>query len=414
LKNFFEVDEMLVENFLILLGQCANVVVPEATEEAMRYYTSGNWLWILDHIWQFGLFFLFLIMGWSGKMGSLAGRWGKRWFFALAIYLILFLTLFDLLNLPLDFYTGYIRQHEYGLSFQTPGRWWNQHLKEFLVSLVMTLSFVWIFYLLLKKSPRRWWFYGAIVSSIISFFLIFIQPIWVAPLFNHFGPMKDKALEEKILKLAHRAGISNGSIFEVDKSSDTKAVNAYVTGLGATSRIVLWDTAIQNLKQDQLLFVMGHEMGHYVLHHVWWSFLYYSFLSFFIFYLTYKIGTYIVHRYSEKLKFSHLSSPASLPLLFLIVSTLTFISSPLSLFISRQMEHQADCFGLEITQNNRAAGEGFLVLQRENLANPNPGFLYRMWRSSHPPLKERVDFFNSYCPWKEGKPLKYGKYFKEE
>jgi Zn-dependent protease with chaperone function len=156
---------------------------------------------------------------------------------------------------------------------------------------------------------------------------------------------------------------------------------------------------------------MGHEMGHYVLHHIWWNLLYFALLSFLIFYLIYRSANFLMHRYSHRFGFSHLYQIASLPLLLFLTSLFLFLSQPLSNFVSRTMEHQADEFGLEITQNNEAAARAFLVLQQKNLAVPRPGQLFKFWRSTHPPLGERVDFCNSYCPWVEGRPLMYGRYF---
>ncbi|MBI2742407.1 MAG: M48 family metallopeptidase [Chlamydiales bacterium] len=398
----------------ILAAACANVVVPEATEEAMRYYNSGNLLWILNQAWSLIVPLLFLVTGFTGKLASFSEKWGKRWFFAIALYLVIFTCLFTLLNLPLDFYAGFIREHAYGLSNQTIGRWFSNYGKSLIVTIVGSIAFVWVFYLLLKKSPRRWWLYGSLVSIAIAFITMFIQPIWIDPLFNNFGPMKDKKLEQQILSLAARAGIEGGRVYEVDKSQDTNALNAYVVGFGRTNRIVLWDTTIAKMTPDQILFVMGHEMGHYVLHHIWWLLVYFSALSFLIFYLTYRAANFLMHRYQKRFGFKHLYSIASLPLLLLLTSLFMFLTSPLDNAISRCMEHEADRFGLEITQNNQAAGEAFLALQHQNLANPRPGALYRFWRCSHPPLSERVDFCNSYCPWKSGQPLEYGKYFKAE
>jgi len=225
--------------------------------------------------------------------------------------------------------------------------------------------------------------------------------------------MKNTELEGRILKLAARAGIENGRVFEVDKSQDTKTLNAYVIGFGSTNRIVLWDTTIQRMTPDEVVFVMGHEMGHYVLHHIWWSMVYFSALSFVIFYLTYRSANYLLRRYQMKWGFTQLYNIASLPLLLFLTTFYSLAFSPLSNYVSRVMEHQADQFGLEITQNNEAAAKAFVVLQLENLSNPRPGALFKFWRCTHPPLGERVEFCNSYCPWKSSEPLKYAKYFVE-
>lgn len=396
------------------VGQCANVTVPEASELAMRYYKSGNLLWILNQAWGLIVPLLFLFTGFTGKLAHFSEKKGKNWFFTIILYLFFFILLYGILNFPLDFYAGYIREHAYGFSTQSFGRWFANYWKSTGVAFVAAALFVWIFYLLVKKSPRRWWFYSSLVGIGIMFIVLFVQPIWIDPLFNRFGPMKNKELEAEILSLAARAGIEHGRVFEVDKSQDTKKINAYVLGLGSSNRIVLWDTLIAGMPKEQILFVMGHEMGHYILHHMWWDMLYNSLLLFLIFYLTYKCGNILLHRYQKRFGFNHLYNIASLPLFLFLFSLWMLLTMPLSNYISRCMEHEADRFGLEITQNNQAAGEGFLTLQQENLGNPRPGPLFKFWRSTHPPLGERVEFCNSYCPWKSGEPLHYEKYFNQQ
>jgi Zn-dependent protease with chaperone function len=394
-------------------NECAYVAVPEASELAMQYYRSGNVLWIVQQFWALFVPLLILSAGWSAKMEHLGRRLGRKWYFSLAAYLILFSIVYDVFSWPLDFYSEYIREHVYGLSAQTFGRWFGNWGKAALVSLISFLAFAWIFYLLLKKSPKRWWFYSSLVSIALTFLMILVKPIWIDPLFNRFGPMKNKELEGQILSLASRAGIEGARVYEVDMSQDTKALNAYVTGFGATKRIVLWDTTIAKLTPDQILFVMGHEMGHYVLDHIWWYLLFMAIMSFLIFYLTYKISTYLLLRFRHRFGFEHLYQFASLPLLLFTMAALQILAAPVFNFFSRTLEHDADRFGLEITQDNQAAGEAFVALQQENLANPRPGKLFVFWRASHPPLGERIDFCNTYCPWEEGKPLKYGKYFSD-
>ncbi|HEY5236295.1 MAG TPA: M48 family metallopeptidase [Rhabdochlamydiaceae bacterium] len=400
-------------DFLAALPECAQVIVPEASEAAMRYYNSGNILWIVNQAWGLIVPLLFLLWGFTGKLSGFAQRLGKKWYFVIVIYLVLYLTISQILGFPLDYYAGYLRQHAYGLSIETLGHWFSNYGKSFLVSLITAAAFIWIFYLVLKKSPRRWWFYGTLVSIGIVFITSMIQPIWIDPLFNKFGPMKDKQLEQQILTLAAKAGIQGGRVFEVDKSQETKALNAYVVGFGSTKRIVLWDTTLKAMTPDQILFVVGHEMGHYVLNHMWWGMAYYSALSFVIFYLTYRSANYLMKRYRHRFGFNSLSNIASFPLFLLLIGIFMLLATPLNNYFSRHLEHEADRFGLEITQNNQAAGEAFIVLQHGNLANPRPGPIYNFWRNTHPPLGERVDFCNSYCPWKEQEPLKYGKYFKE-
>src|SRR5579872_2737015 len=217
----------MLESFFLPLAECANVVVPEATDQAMRYYRSGNFLWIIQQLWGFAIPLLFLFTGFSAKLERFSAKIGRSWFFTIAVYLIFFIAIYQLLELPLSYYSGYIRQHEYELSSQSAARWFSHYGTGTLVALIGSLFFVWIFYILLKKSPKKWWFYSSLVSIGILFLAMFIQPIWIDPLFNQFGPMKNKELEGQILNLASQAGIDQGRVYEVDKSQDTSMLNAY-------------------------------------------------------------------------------------------------------------------------------------------------------------------------------------------
>jgi Zn-dependent protease with chaperone function len=162
----------------------------------------------------------------------------------------------------------------------------------------------------------------------------------------------------------------------------------------------------------EILFVMGHEMGHYVLHHVWYFLVANTLLYFGIFFFIYRSGLWIMHRYGKLLGVSSFQHFASLPIIVILFNLANVVTAPLMNAISRHLEHQADIFGLEITQNNRAAANAFARLQCSNLANPRPGPVYMFFRATHPSLAQRIELCNSYCPWKEGKPLKYQHHFK--
>ncbi len=243
------------------------VTVPEPSELAVRYHRSGNVLWAVTTGLSLLIPALLLFTGASARLRHLAQRLGRRWILMVALYALLFTLITALLTLPLAYYEGYLRQHAYGLSNQSFGRWLGEWLKGVAVGGVGLSLVLWIPYLLLRRSPKRWWLYAGLASIPIATLVLVITPIWVDPLFNDFGPMKDKALEAQILSLARRAGIEGSRVYEVDKSVDTRTVNAYVTGLGSTKRIVLWDTILDRLEPDQVLFVTAHEMGHFVLRH---------------------------------------------------------------------------------------------------------------------------------------------------
>ncbi len=388
------------------------VPVPAPSEKAVSYYRSGNVLWVVDLVWGILIPCLFLFTGFSARIRNWALRLGLKWFFVVGIYFIIFVLINFVIDLPLSYYEEFVRQHAYGMSNQTFSKWLGDSLKSLLVGIVGGVLFLWVPYMLLKKSPRRWWLYTSLLSIPFLFFVMLISPIWIDPLFNQFGPMKDKTLESQILALADRAGIEGSRVYEVNKSVDTKAVNAYVTGFLGTKRIVLWDTLLAKLNDREILVVMGHEMGHYVLHHVIKGISFAFLLILFTLYLAYRLADGLIVRNKARFGFDSLSDIASLPLLLLLVSIFSFLTSPIVLAYSRHQEHEADRFALEITRDNHDAAEAFVKLQQENLGIPRPGLLYKVWRSSHPPIGERIDFCNEYKPWKTGQPLVYGRLFK--
>jgi STE24 endopeptidase len=388
------------------------VAVPPASETALAYYRSGNVLWIVDQAWGIAVLAVILLTGFSARLRNLARRIGRGWFFTIIVYFVLFLILTFVIDLPLSYYEEFVRQHAYGLSNQTFSKWFGDSLKALAVGCVAGSLFVWVPYLLLRKSPTRWWFYTAVVA--IPFIVIanLVAPVWIAPLFNRFGPMHDRALEAKILALAGRADIEGARVYEVEKSVDTKTLDAYVAGLLNTKRIVLWDTIIARMDDRELLFVMGHEMGHYVLGHVWQLVILSSTLILVLLYAAYRTVGAVLVRFSSRLGFSDIADVASLPLIILLTNLFGLAVTPAALGFSRHLEHEADRFGLEITQTNHSAATAFVKLQEDALGNPWPGFLHKLWLASHPPLGERIEFANDYHPWRDGQPLKYGDYFK--
>ena len=402
-----------VQAAVATVDESAPVEVPPASDKAMAYYRSGNVLWVINLIWSIALLVLILATGFSATLRAWSQRIGRYWFFTLVIYWVLFNLITTAADLPRAYYEEFVRQHAYGLSNQTLGKWWSDTLKSIAVSCIVGSLVLWVPYLLLRKSPRRWWLYTGL--AMIPFIVVgnLVAPIWIAPLFNKFEPMRDKALEAQILSMADRAGVEGSRVFEVNKSVDTKTLNAYVAGMFGTKRIVLWDTIIKRMTDRELLFVMGHEMGHYVLGHIWYGVAFSSLLIIASLYAAYRTSGAVLARWGPRFGFTTLADVASLPLLLLLVSVFSLIVTPLSLAFTRHVEHEADRFGLEITQTSHSAGTAFVKLQEDALANPRPGLLFKLWREGHPPLGERIDFVNEYHPWRDGQPLAYGDRFKK-
>ena len=386
------------------------VAVPQPSPLAVQYHQSGDRLWVLGELWALVIPALWLFTGASARLRSLAQRIGRKWFLVVGIYAVAYIALNFVIDLPLSYYWGFVRSHAYGLSVQTLGHWVGNHLKSLAVSMLVTFFVLWIPYLLLKRSPRRWWLYTGLLSVPFMLVGMLVVPIWYDPLFNDFGPMKNKVLEQKIRALAEKAGIEGSRIFEVDKSRDTKTINAYVSGFMGTKRIVLWDTLLDRLSDEEILFILGHEMGHYVLNHVVRSILLLSVLNLFSLYIVYRVAGRLIARFHVRFGFDHLSDVASVPLLALLLQLVSLGVTPLAWAYSRHQEHEADRFALELTRANHAGASAFVKLQERNLGVPWPGWLYRIWRATHPSIAERVEFCNQYHPWRTGAPLIYGSY----
>jgi STE24 endopeptidase len=388
----------------------AAVTVPPPSPESTRHYHSGNVLWAAATLWGFALPALIFFTGFSGFLRDAAQRVQKRWYFALIIYFAIFAIICFLANLPLDYYSDFVRPHEYGLSEQAVGKWASDELMGLGINLIGGALFLWIPFLLLKRATRRWWLYTWFASIPIMVFIAFVQPVWIDPLFNHFGPMQDKVLETRIVGLAHRAGIDGADVYEVNKSIDTKTLNAYVTGIGKTTRIVLWDTILRELTPDEVAVTMGHEMGHYTLGHRW-KFLVFESLTLFVglWFIHFSAG-WILGRFGTRAGVIELGDFAALPLLILIFSVVLFVLWPPLLAVSRHFEHEADRFGLEITHDNHACATTFIKFMRHDLAYPTPSPLVEFLRASHPSVSERIGFCNTYHPWLDGGVGRYSNY----
>ena len=379
-------------------GEFEPVPVPEASSRALEFYWSGNRLWILNVIWAVLLRGLLAFSGFSARLRNVAARWGRVWLVTIGLYVVMYLAVVFVVDLPLAYYEGYVRLHAYGLSNQTLGKWFGDSVIRLAISMAAGVALAWVPYLLIARSPKRWWLYTAVLSVPFLFAVMLIKPIWIDPLFNRFGPMKDPVLEQKILTLAKRAGIDADRVFEVEKSVDTKAVNAYVTGVFSTKRIVLWDTLLAKLDAKEVLHVMGHEMGHYALGHVVRSIVLSAVLTLVGLFLVDWGGRKLVGRFPARLGFERLSDVASVPLLLMLLELAMFLLTPVALAYSRYQEHEADRYALDLVGDNHSGALSFVKLMESNLSNPRPGPIYRFFRSSHPSIGERIDFCNSYRP----------------
>ena len=387
------------------------VTVPVPGEKAIRRYHGVIVIGVSYILWNLFVPALFLFTGWSARIRSWAGRRRQNWYFTFVLYGLAFGLLLFLINLPLNFYASFLYPHNFDLSNQTLGRWLEYTLKSEGGVLVIGLAVGWIPFLVIKRSPRRWWLYLASFVPLLLCVQMFIQPALIDPLFHQFQPLSNKALESKILAQAARAGIPGSHVYEANLSLDTRLDNAYVTGLFGTRRIVFWDNILKDLNEDELLFVLGHEMGHYVLHHLIKLIVFASVLALVSFYAAYLLVGPLIRRFQQRWGFNTPSDFAALPLGLLVFQLIAFGGMPVYMAFSRHLEHEADRFGLELTQNNHAAAVAFVKLVQKSVFVYQPAPIIQFWVGTHPTAAERIEFCNTYRPWETGQPLKYQQYF---
>ncbi len=402
-------------NSPVLNSQITNVnasavPVPVPGERAVRRYHATVLVGIATILWSFLAPALFLFTGWSARIRSWAERQRQNWYFTFVLYGLAFGLLFFLLNLPLNYCASFVFPHQFDLTNQTFSRWLGVNLKGVAVVMVIGLAVGWIPFLIIRKSPRRWWLCLGLLAPLFLCVQNYIQPVLIDPLFHQFRPLQDKALESKVLALAARVGIEGSRVYEVNMSLDTREDEAYVTGLLGTRRIVFWDTMVKDFDDDQLLFILAHETGHYVLHHGIKATAFAWLMAFLSLYVWYWLAGPLIRRYKQRWGFDTLSDFAALPLFILAFQLSVMADRPVYMAYSRQIEHEADRFGLELTRNNHAAATAFVKLVQNAVFVYRPSPIIQFWYGTHPTPAERIDFFNTYRPWETGQPSKYSDY----
>ncbi|HKQ87287.1 MAG TPA: M48 family metallopeptidase [Candidatus Acidoferrales bacterium] len=344
------------------------------------------------------------------KFRDWAERATKLRFVQSTIFAPLLIIALDVLGLPVDAAEHWISR-KFGLSVQSWPSWFADWSKSALLVIVLATFLVWLLYVALRRSPRRWWFYFWIATIPITIFLVFVQPVFVDPLFHKFEPLaqKDAPLAAALEKMVQRTGenIPESRMYWMAASEKTNELNAYVTGIGASKRIVVWDTTIARLDTPQTVFVVGHEMGHYVLNHIPKGIAAGEAFLLVVFYLGYLALNWLLSRWGPRWGIREASDWASLPALLLLLTIFSFAANPIVNAFSRHIEHQADQYGLEVTHgltpdSSRVAAQSFQILGKIDLSDPAPNPVDVFMFYSHPTIAERIHFALTYDPWSHG------------
>ncbi len=384
---------------------------PDKLTKAYALYLLDGTLYFVTTLWGFVVLWLMLRARFGTRLRDWAERVSRRRFVQAIVLMCLFALVLQLTQLPFDMYDHHVSLR-YGLSVQHWGSWFGDWGKSLLLAFIFATFLGWILYAVIRRSPRRWWFYFWLALIPILVFVLFIAPIWIEPMFEKFEPLSDHhpELVEQIERVVRRAGmnIPPQHMFEMKASEKRTTLNAYVSGFGATKRVVVWDTTMHDMTTPETLFVFGHEMGHYVLYHIPQEVAIDLAILLVLFYLGYRLANWMVARYGPGWGIRDLSDWASLPLLMLILSVLTFLATPAFNAVSRHYEHQADQYGLEVIHglvpdSPRVAAMSFQKLGEVSLDYPHVNKFWEFWAWNHPTIASRMIFAQTYDPWAEGK-----------
>jgi Zn-dependent protease with chaperone function len=403
-------------------GQAARVhaaytLPPAKLKLAIELNRRRTAIEFLDSGWTILQMIVLLSFGLAVRMRRAAtavsrNRWAQGF-----VFYFLFLAITSLLSLPLDIY-GHHVSLAYGQSVQQWGSWLEDKGKSFLLAYVVGGLLVMLLFFCIRRSPRRWWFWFWIPAMAVVVFGVFVSPILIDPLFNEFEPLQrsNPALVARLEEVVARGGIRipPERMFLMKASAKVTGLNAYVTGIGVSKRVVVWDTSIAKASPDEISYIFGHEMGHYVLNHIYKGIAFAAAGMLLMFFMGYYAVRWLLRRFGPEWGIAEQSDLAAFVVIMLVFSVLSFFAEPVANGFSRAQEHAADVYGQEaihgiVADPQATAAHSFQVLGEESLDDPTPHPLVEFWTFSHPPIAEREAFAAGYDPWAPGKEPVYFK-----
>ena len=345
---------------------------PEKRVRSDAYFEGGYWLTLWSFLYGLGVAWILLGTGLSVRMRDLAERLARFRPLQTFLYALQYILATALLSLPLGIYEGFVREHQYGMSNQSLADWAGDWLKVLGLGLVLGGLALTLLYAVLRAAPRTWWLWGALVSILLFVIGIALAPVYIEPIFNQYTELRDPALRDPILSLARANGIPAEHVYVVDASKQTKRVSANVAGLFGTTRIALNDNLLHRTSPAGVKAVMGHEMGHYVLHHVSKSILFFGVVLVAGFAFLRWAFDRAAARWGEKWGLRGVADPAGLPLLAALFSLYLFVLTPIINTHIRTGESEADIFGLNAAREPDGMAEVALQLSEYRKLDPGP------------------------------------------
>ena len=329
-----------------------------ARAKSDAYFEGGYWLILWSFVVTAVIVLLLMRSGWAAKLSArtrtMAGN--RPWLHSMLAAFAL-IGLITVLQFPWDAYVTYFREHQYGMSNQSFGQWFGDWAKNAVISLIVFTLLAAGMLRLIRAAPKSWWAWGAVVTAGFMAFFVAVAPIFVEPLFNTYKPMAESPLRDQILAMARANGVPAHDVLVVDASRQTKRISANVAGLGSTMRVALNDNLLNQASPAQVRSVMGHELGHYVLNHIWSMIIYFALIILGGYLAVNHFVPALLRRYPDW-GVSSLADPGALPVAILVMSAYFVLMTPLVNTIIRVQEQEADQFGL----NAARAPDGFAAI----------------------------------------------------
>lgn len=363
-------------------------VTPDRKARSDAYFEGGYWLLLWSFLYGAAVNLLLLRLGWSAGMRDLAARLTRFAFLRAALYWMPFVVVATVLTFPLAVYAGFFREHQYGLATQTFGPWLWDQVKALLVALVLGSVFVAVLYAVLCRARQTWWLWGSAVSIGFLVLVQLIYPVYIAPVFNTYTLLEDEAVRAPVLRLARANGIDTDAVYQMDASRQTTRISANVSGFLGTERITLNDNLLERCSLSEIEAVMGHEIGHYVLNHVYENLMFLSVVLVGGFaFLRWSFGR-ALGRWGGRWRVRGIDDPAGLPLLSLLLSAYFFVLTPVLNTGIRTNEYEADVFSLNASRQPDGFAE--VSLKLGEYRKLEPGAVEEWIFFDHPSGRTRI------------------------
>ncbi|MBV8630431.1 MAG: M48 family metallopeptidase [Silvibacterium sp.] len=397
-----------------ITGKMVYTLPPDKLAKAEHLYHARTLAHFGDAAWMILALGLLVWWGAGARIRDWAARRTERRWMQGFLVAPVWLLILSVLGLPVAAMMHRIYR-EYGISVEGWGMWLVDFAKGTALTLVFGTLALAALYALMRRSPR-WWFWFWLLAIPVEVAAVWAVPVFIDPMFNHFSPLAraDPTLVPQLERVAVRGGlrIPPERMFVMDASQRYTAPNAYVTGFGGSKRIVVWDTTIKEVPQDEILAVYGHEQGHYVLEHIQKGILFSLALMLVGLWIVNWLMGWLVRRYGARWAIPEVEDWASVGLLLLVMTVLSFLAEPVANAFSRWEEHAADVYGQEVIHGlvpdaQAATVRSFQRLGEMWLDVPDPNPLVVFWTYSHPPTAERESFAAGYDPWEKGETPRY-------